>query len=136
MAASSRGPQSETHRRSSRKRKMLGIEQRGRTRVGTLSYRNSRGLEIMRGKRRAGALGALVLFVGVTSAWLMATNKAQEQTRDGATKAYNAGNYKDAYQILRKLVLDPKDDPLEVGKDLDLAVQCQRQLGNVDEVDE
>ena len=90
----------------------------------------------MRGKRRAGALGALVLLVGVASAWLMAANKAQEQTRDSATKAYNAGNYKDAYEVLRKLALDPKDDPLQVGNDLDLAIRCLRQLGNVDEIDD
>src|SRR5436305_7841179 len=66
----------------------------------------------------------------------MAANKAQVQTRDSATKAYNAGNYKDAYQVLRKLALDPKDDPMQVGKDLDLAVDCQRQLGNIDEIDD
>jgi uncharacterized protein YfaS (alpha-2-macroglobulin family) len=91
---------------------------------------------MMRGKQRVGALAALVLLAGVTITWLMAANKAQEQTRDSATRAYNAGNYKDAYQVLHKLALDPKNDPMQVGKDLDLAVQCQRQLGNVDEIDD
>src|SRR5215813_4131846 len=127
---------------SSRKRKRLGtlkhlgIQQPEPIRVGSLSHRNSRGLDIMRGKRRAGALGAMVLLVGVAIAWRMTDSKEQEQTRESATKAYNAGNYKDAYQVLHKLALDPKDDPVQVGKDLDLAVQCQRHLGNVDEIDD
>src|SRR5262245_46820731 len=90
----------------------------------------------MRGKRRAGAMGALVLLVGVTGAWLMAANKAQDQTRTSATKAHQAGNYKDAYETLRKLALDPDDDPMKVGSDLELAVTCLRNLGRVDEVDD
>ncbi|MBI1916562.1 MAG: hypothetical protein HYS12_17775 [Planctomycetes bacterium] len=90
----------------------------------------------MRGKRKAGALGVVVLLVAVAGAWFRAANKAQEQPRDRALKAYNDGNYKDAYQILSKLALDPKADPIQVGKDLDLAVDCQRRLGNSDEIDD
>ncbi|HKB39614.1 MAG TPA: MG2 domain-containing protein, partial [Gemmataceae bacterium] len=88
----------------------------------------------MRGKRKAGALGIVVLLVA--GAWFWAANKAREQPRDRALKAYKDGNYKDAYEILSKLALDPKADPIQVGKDLDFALDCQRQLDNLDEIDD
>ena len=51
-------------------------------------------------------------------------------------KLASDGNYKDAYDGFRKLALDPKDDPLAVGGDLDMALQARRQLGRLDEIDE
>jgi uncharacterized protein YfaS (alpha-2-macroglobulin family) len=51
-------------------------------------------------------------------------------------RAYEAGNFKDAYEGLRKLALDPADDPLQVGHDLDTAVTCLQRLGRTDEVDD
>src|SRR5207237_647984 len=90
----------------------------------------------MRGKRKAAALVIVVLLVAVAGAWCVEGNKAQGQHPDRALKAENDGNYKDAYEILRKLALDPKDDPMQVGKDLDLAVECQRQLDNIAEIDD
>src|SRR5215813_10971549 len=91
---------------------------------------------IMQGKRKAAALGIVVLLVAVAGAWFRAANKAQEQPRDRALKAYNDGNYKDAYEIVSKLALDPRDDPMQVAKDLELAVECQRRLDNLDEIDD
>src|SRR5207248_5763187 len=38
--------------------------------------------------------------------------------------------------LLRKLALDPNDDPMKVGSDLELAVTCLRNLGRVDEIDD
>ena len=48
----------------------------------------------------------------------------------------NAGNYKDAYEDLRKIALDPKVDPLKVSVDLTTGISCLVQLGRVDEIDE
>src|SRR5262249_46507772 len=56
--------------------------------------------------------------------------------RDKHTKSYRDGNYKDAYEGLRKLALDAKNDPKLVGGDLHLAITCLRNLGRVDEIDE
>src|SRR5262249_20264199 len=52
------------------------------------------------------------------------------------TKTFQAGNYKDAYEGLRKLALDPKNDRLQVGGDLELAIRCLQQLGRTDEIDD
>ncbi len=51
-------------------------------------------------------------------------------------KTFQAGNFKDAYEGLRQLALDPADDPLKVGNDLTTAVQCLNQLGRTEEFDE
>ncbi len=90
----------------------------------------------MRGKRKVGSLAvALTCLVGV--AWLWAADRPTLQPqRDNLTKAYHAGNYKDAYEGLRKLALDPQNDPLKVGSDLNLGISCLQQLGRVDEIDD
>ena len=51
-------------------------------------------------------------------------------------KLYNDGNFKDAYDGFRKLVLDKNDDPTLVGADLNNALSALRQLGRLDELDE
>ena len=51
-------------------------------------------------------------------------------------KAHKDGNFKDAYDGLRKLALDPKDDPAKVGEDLTTAINCLQRLGRVDEIDD
>jgi uncharacterized protein YfaS (alpha-2-macroglobulin family) len=55
--------------------------------------------------------------------------------RNTLHQAFQAGNYKDAYEGLRKLALSPTDEPLKVGEDLRMAVHCLQQLGRVDEID-
>ncbi|HZY90756.1 MAG TPA: hypothetical protein VFE78_38385, partial [Gemmataceae bacterium] len=86
-------------------------------------------------KSRAVLVGALALAAAFT--WSFAAQKSpQLLRREGLTKDANAGNYKDAYDGLRKLALDPKDDPEKVGEDLVLAINCLRSLGRHDEVDE
>src|SRR5438105_2830012 len=89
----------------------------------------------MRGKRRLGALGCALACVAVVS-WLSAASQPPRPQRDSLLKAYQAGNYKDAYEGLRLLTLDPRHDPLKVGDDLHTAVQCLRNLGRTDEVDD
>jgi len=58
------------------------------------------------------------------------------EKRQKLEKEYRDGNFRDAYQGLRELVLDPNNDPKLVGNDLGKAVQCLRRLGRVNEIDE
>jgi uncharacterized protein YfaS (alpha-2-macroglobulin family) len=51
-------------------------------------------------------------------------------------QAYQAGNFRDAYDGLRRLALDPKDDPAKVGQDLETAVASLHRLGRSDETDD
>ena len=55
--------------------------------------------------------------------------------RDALQKTFRDGNFKDAYEGFRKLALDPDDEPLKVGEDLDMATQCLRRLNRTDEID-
>ncbi|MBL8796167.1 MAG: alpha-2-macroglobulin [Planctomycetia bacterium] len=69
--------------------------------------------------------------------WLTAADKPPVQTdRPKFMKTYQDGNYKDAYEGLRQLALDPKSDPAQVSNDLNTGIQCLHQLGRIDEVDE
>jgi uncharacterized protein YfaS (alpha-2-macroglobulin family) len=45
------------------------------------------------------------------------------------------GNFKDAYEGYRGLVLDPKDDPRRAGEDLEAAIECLEKLHRIDEID-
>jgi uncharacterized protein YfaS (alpha-2-macroglobulin family) len=80
-----------------------------------------------------GAVSALTL-VGV---WLVAANTPPEpQRRAALEKTYKDGNFKDAYNGFRALALNPKDDPRQVGHDLDMGVNCLVRLGRVNEIDD
>jgi uncharacterized protein YfaS (alpha-2-macroglobulin family) len=88
----------------------------------------------MHAKRAAGVLGVtLSLFSAVV--WLAAADRAAPQ-RDTLMRAYHAGNFKDAYEGLRKLALDPKDDPAQVSQDLTTAITCLQRLGRSNEIDD
>jgi hypothetical protein len=80
--------------------------------------------------------GAITVALALVVAWrLMAGGPNAETQRQALYKAIDAGNYKDAYQGLRKLALDPADDPLKVGTDLTKAIFSLERLGRVDEID-
>ncbi|MCS7047476.1 MAG: hypothetical protein NZO58_14050, partial [Gemmataceae bacterium] len=82
-------------------------------------------------------IGLAVAALALGVVWLNAGgNPDNQKQRDFLIKTFQAGNFKDAYDGLRKLCLDPKNDPMQVGKDLDLAVQALRRLGRVDEADD
>ena len=59
----------------------------------------------------------------------------QEAQRQKLHKLYGDGNFKEAYDGLRNIVLDQDANPDKVGNDLVTAVQCLRRLGRVDEFD-
>jgi uncharacterized protein YfaS (alpha-2-macroglobulin family) len=77
-----------------------------------------------------------ILGVIAVAAWLLAAEPSQQAQRDKLHQTMQAGNWKDAYDGLRKLALDPKDDPAQVGTDLTQAVQCLYNLGRADEIDD
>src|ERR1043165_7152056 len=93
--------------------------------------------ELLMWKSRKITILAAFLTLGLLGVWrLTAGAPSLEAQRTKLTKAYNDGNYKVAYEGLRKLALDPKNDPTLVGKDLELAIQSLYRLGRTDEVDE
>jgi uncharacterized protein YfaS (alpha-2-macroglobulin family) len=85
---------------------------------------------------RAGVLGALVALAAVW--WLVAADSPQvpKDLRDTSMKAFKDGNWKDSYEGLRKLALDPQDDSGKVVSDFNTAVQCLQNLGRIEEVDD
>lgn len=77
-----------------------------------------------------------VITLAVASFWLIAEDKpAPTGGRDVAQKLLKDGNFNDAYQIYRKLALDPKTAANRVGDDLSNAINCLANLGRIDEAD-
>ena len=72
----------------------------------------------------------VVLIVGFVGDVL-----GDQGARDGAQKAFDERNYKDAFEGFRKLALEPKDEPGKVGGDLEMATQCLERLNRVNEID-
>ena len=67
--------------------------------------------------------------------WAAARQEGELDLRQKARKAYNQGNYKEAYETYRKLAIEPQTDSTRVGEDLKLATDCLRELNRVDELD-
>jgi hypothetical protein len=78
---------------------------------------------------------ALFLAIAVGSA-VMSEEAPPSDQRATAQKAFEKGNWRDAYDIYSKLALDPQDDPKLVGIDLTQAIQCLHQLGRQKDIDE
>ena len=55
--------------------------------------------------------------------------------REDMRKTFQQGNYKDAFEGVHQLAIDPQNDPRLVGSDLGMAVQCLQQLNRVEEID-
>src|SRR5262245_54514467 len=79
----------------------------------------------MAGTSRKFVIALVFLAAGVSGWKLLAGAPGQSDQRKSLRAAYDAGNYRDAYDGLRKLTLDPKCDPLEVGRDLEIAVRSE-----------
>jgi hypothetical protein len=88
----------------------------------------------MHGKRGVAILVATLALTSLV-VWRTAAEKPTQARRDNLQKAYQAGNYKDAYEGLRQMALDPADDPARVGDDMNTAVECLQKLGRSDEID-
>jgi uncharacterized protein YfaS (alpha-2-macroglobulin family) len=80
---------------------------------------------------------AACLLLALPVFWLVAADKTVPQSqRQGLLMAHKNGNYRDAYNGLRQLALDPTTDRLQVGQDLTVAIDCLRRLGRADEIDD
>jgi uncharacterized protein YfaS (alpha-2-macroglobulin family) len=89
----------------------------------------------MASKRTTVVVG-VALVAAAACTWLLTAATPSQQQRQGFMQTFQAGNYKDAYEGLRKLALDPKDDRLAVSEDLKTAIQCLQRLGRSDEIDD
>ena len=65
-----------------------------------------------------------------------AAEKTEGELRVQANKAQQAGNFKDAYEVYRKLTADPRTDPGQVSGDLTNGINCLERLGRWDEIDD
>src|SRR4051794_35759380 len=82
-------------------------------------------------------IGALLGLLGVGAACLaVAVERPPEQRRAAAQKAFNAGNFNDAYKAFASLATGDSDDFVNTPQDFDLAVQCLQRLARWDEVDD
>jgi len=81
-------------------------------------------------------VGIVVALAVAAAVGVYAHAPSQEAVRKRAEAAMKNGNWKDAYEDFRRLVLDRDTDPLQVGSDLAKAVQCLVHLGREDEADE
>ena len=82
-------------------------------------------------------IGALLGLLGVGAACLgVAVERPPEQRRAAAQKAFNAGNFNDAYKGFASLATGDADDLFNTPQDFDLAVQCLQRLARWDEVDD
>jgi uncharacterized protein YfaS (alpha-2-macroglobulin family) len=79
------------------------------------------------------AVAASLLVLGGMALSLPGEDKPP--TRERLDALLKQGNYKEAYDGLRALALEPRDDPQKVGDDLQKAIQCLVQLGRINEVD-
>ena len=85
--------------------------------------------------KRRGLYGILLLSVLVAGVLPAAEPGDSAARRKQSQAAMGAGNYKDAYEGFRKLVLDCQDDPRLAGNDLAAAIQCLGKLNREEEID-
>ncbi|MFO0918524.1 MAG: MG2 domain-containing protein [Planctomycetaceae bacterium] len=81
---------------------------------------------------------SVVVLAGVTAvSWWLAAEEPKPVTggRDVAQKLFQDGNFNDAYQIYRRLAIDPQTEAVAVGEDLTQAVNCLSNLGRINEAD-
>jgi uncharacterized protein YfaS (alpha-2-macroglobulin family) len=90
----------------------------------------------MSAQHRLGVVGVFLAVASAAPRLQAADQSSQQARREALLKSYHAGNYKDAYDGLRKLALDPEDDPAQVGNDLTTGVECLRNLGRTNEIDD
>ena len=75
-------------------------------------------------------------FLMASSVLTAVPGTAPRPDREAVKKAFDAGNFKEAYQGYRALAIDPKDNPRLVGEDLQHAVESLQKLGRVEEIDD
>jgi len=84
-------------------------------------------------KSKSSFILIVIFFLVTTAGW--AAEATHQQVRKEAQKAYTDGNWKDAFELYRKLSLETDNDPARVGNDFIQAWQCLRQLNRLYELD-
>ncbi|HWL10590.1 MAG TPA: MG2 domain-containing protein [Planctomicrobium sp.] len=83
------------------------------------------------------AVLALAVSVVLSGVWLvMAADPPAEEQRKKAEALFNDGNFREAYDLYRKLVLDPANSQETLGKDLGQAAASLRRLQRSHELDD
>jgi uncharacterized protein YfaS (alpha-2-macroglobulin family) len=77
----------------------------------------------------------LITAISLLAASAGAEDAGHLQIRRQAQKAYNNGNWQDAFDLYRQLSLEMQNDPKRVGTDFSQAWQCLRQLNRLNELD-
>ena len=67
---------------------------------------------------------------------ILSAGDESSSLRDNATKLFNQGNYKDAYELFSKLALGEEKTPIQVGEDLSKSIDCLARLNRQNEIDE
>lgn len=81
-------------------------------------------------------VGLFLVLLGVAMSSRMFGVEPGPADRGRAEKLFRDGNWKEAYELFRQLVLDSKSDPTKVSDDLNKGVQCLNQLGRIKEFDD
>jgi uncharacterized protein YfaS (alpha-2-macroglobulin family) len=74
------------------------------------------------------------LLLTASGAWPAET--AHPQIRQKAQSAYRNGNWQDAFEQYRRLILEIENDPAIVGQDFTRAWRCLQQLNRLNELDQ
>jgi len=79
---------------------------------------------------------ALIALIALSLSPAFGQGETTQELRKQAQTHKQKGNWKDAYTLFSRLVLDPQDDPGQAGDDLRAAVECLQRLERMDEFDE
>src|SRR5947209_5245781 len=86
---------------------------------------------------RSLSLGVPMLLIGLMALGAVyAVVPAGKPGLEAVRKAFEAGQFKEAFEGARAIALDPKEDPKAAAEGLYLAVESLRKLGRVEEVDD
>ena len=86
-------------------------------------------------RERLMAILAALIVLGLIGVDVLGDKLAISTDRAQCHKLVADGNFKEAYEGLRGLVLDPKHGPKLISEDLGMAVKCLQSLGRQDEID-
>ena len=78
----------------------------------------------------------LIMVFLLIAAGVSAQQTEHAQLRKQAQKAFADGNWKNAYELYRRLCLEIANDPKQVGSDLAQVYQCLQRLNRMNELDD
>lgn len=76
-----------------------------------------------------------LIFLALCVPTASLAERADKSLRKEAAGCFKNGNFRDAFELYRDLVVNPATDPLLVGDDLLVAVKCLRKLNRMKEAD-